>query len=130
MVTVNQGGLYVFCVNINASHHLGTDFFIYMGNGSAVMTVKFVSDRVSYMTLRGGWCDIIILNALAPAECKVDDMKDGFYEELGRVFDEFQKHHMKILLGDFNAEAGIDYIFKLTLEMTVYMELVVIMRLK
>jgi hypothetical protein len=35
-----------------------------------------------------------------------DDIKDSFYEELGRVFDQFPRYDMKILLGDFNAKVG------------------------
>jgi hypothetical protein len=33
-------------------------------------------------------------------------MKDCFYEAIGSLFDTFRKYHMKILLGDFNAEVG------------------------
>jgi hypothetical protein len=33
-------------------------------------------------------------------------VKDSLYEELERAFDKFPKYHMKILLGDFNAEVG------------------------
>jgi hypothetical protein len=29
-----------------------------------------------------------------------------FYEEIKHAFDKFQKYHMKILLGDFNAKVG------------------------
>jgi hypothetical protein len=39
-------------------------------------------------------------------------VNDSFYEELERVFDKFPKHHMKILLGDFNAKVGREDIFK------------------
>jgi endonuclease/exonuclease/phosphatase family metal-dependent hydrolase len=42
-------------------------------------------------------------------------MKDRFYKELQQVFDKFPKHHMKILLGDFNAEVGMEDIFKPTI---------------
>jgi hypothetical protein len=42
---------------------------------------------MSYIILRGRWCDIIVLNVLAPTEGKIDDMKDRFYEELKHVFD-------------------------------------------
>jgi exonuclease III len=45
-------------------------------------------------------------------EDKTDDVKDNFYEELDRVFDEFPKYHLKILLGDFNARVGKEDIFK------------------
>jgi hypothetical protein len=72
---------------------------------SAVKRVKFVSDRMSYITLKGRWCDIIVLNVHAQTEDK-DDIKDSFYEELEHVFDQFPRYHMKILLGDFNAKVG------------------------
>jgi len=39
-------------------------------------------------------------------------LKDSFYEELEEVFHHFPKYHMKILLGDFNAKLGREYIFK------------------
>jgi hypothetical protein len=74
--------------------------------------IEFVSDRISYIILRGHWCDIIILNVHAPTKDKIDDMKDKFYEELEHVFDKFPKYHMTILLGDFSAEVGREDIFK------------------
>ena len=51
----------------------------------------------------------------APSEDKSDDSKDSFYEELEQVFDHFPRHHMKILLGDFNAKVGRENIFKPTI---------------
>jgi hypothetical protein len=43
-------------------------------------------------------------------------MKDSFYKELERVFDKFPKDHMKILLEDFDANVGMEDIFKPTIE--------------
>jgi hypothetical protein len=68
-----------------------------------------------HITLRGRWCDIIVLNVHAPTEDKCDDKKDSIYEELEVVFDQFLKYHMNILLGDFNAKVGREDIFKLTI---------------
>jgi hypothetical protein len=51
----------------------------------------------------------------APCEDTGDDVKDSFYEELGRVFDQFPRYDMKILLGDFNAKVGRENIFKPTI---------------
>jgi endonuclease/exonuclease/phosphatase family metal-dependent hydrolase len=48
----------------------------------------------------------------APNEDKDDDIKDSFYKEEERVFDQFPRYHMKILLGDFNAKVGREDIFK------------------
>jgi hypothetical protein len=81
---------------------------------AAFKRVEFVSDRMSYIILRGRWCHIIVLNVHAPTEGKTEDVKDSFYEDVERVFDKFPKYHMKILLGDFNAKVGREYIFKPT----------------
>jgi exonuclease III len=103
-----------FYVNGNTDHHLGTGFFVRKRIISTVRRVEFVSDGMSYITLRGRWCDIIVLNVHAPTEDKCDDTKDSFYGELERVLDQFPKYHMKILLGDFNANLGREDIFKPT----------------
>jgi hypothetical protein len=48
----------------------------------------------------------------APTEDKDNDIKDSFHEELEQVFDQFPRYHMKILLGNFNAQVGREDIFK------------------
>jgi hypothetical protein len=59
---------------------------------STVKRVEFVSDRKSYIILRGRWCHIIVLNVHASTEDKTDNVKDSFYEELERVFERFSKY--------------------------------------
>jgi hypothetical protein len=49
--------------------------------------VEFISGRMSYVTIRGRWCDIIVLNVYAPTEDKSDDTKNSFYNGPERVFD-------------------------------------------
>ena len=89
---------------------MGTGFFVHHRIISAAFKrVWFVSDRVSYIVLRGRWCNIIVLNVHAPSEEKSDDSKDSFYEELDHVFNNFPKYKMKILLGSFNAKLGREY---------------------
>jgi hypothetical protein len=51
---------------------------------SAVKSVKFVSDRMSYIIQRVLWCHTIVLSVHAPTEDKTDGVKDSFYEELER----------------------------------------------
>jgi predicted nucleotidyltransferase len=72
------------------------DFFVHKRIISAVKRVEFVSDRMSYIILRGLWCHIIVLNVHARTEEKTDDVKVSFYGELERVFDQLPNFHMKI----------------------------------
>jgi hypothetical protein len=57
---------------------LETGYFVHYRIVSAVNRVEFVSDRVSYIPLRGHWCNIVILNVYAPSEKKNDDSKQSF----------------------------------------------------
>jgi hypothetical protein len=104
--TVRAGDCTFFYGKGNESHQLGTDFFVHQTIVSDIKRVDFVSDRMSYMVLRGRCCNIIVLNVHAPTVEKCDDSKDSFYGESEQVFDHFPKYHMKILLGDFNAKLG------------------------
>jgi hypothetical protein len=65
---------------------------------------------MSYIVLRGRWCNIV-LNTHAPTVDKSDDSKDSFYEKLEQVYNHFPKYHKKIL--NFNVKLGKQDIFKL-----------------
>jgi hypothetical protein len=65
------------------NYQIGTGFFVHNRILSAVRTAQFISDRMSYIILRGHWCNIIVLNVHVPCEDKRDDVKDSFYDELG-----------------------------------------------
>jgi hypothetical protein len=45
---------------------------------SAVKRVEFVSDRMSYIILRGRWFYSVVLNVHVPTGDKTDDVKDSF----------------------------------------------------
>jgi exonuclease III len=104
--TIRAGDYMLFYGKGNDNHQFGTGFFLHQRIVPAVKKVEFVSDRMLYRVLRGRWCNIIFLNAHAPTEEKNDDLKDSFSEELEQVFDHFPKYHVKILLGDFNANVS------------------------
>jgi len=93
---------------------LGPALFIHKGIILRVKRVKFISDRMSYITPRGRWSDVSVLDVHEPSEDKHVAMSDSLHEELECVFDKIQKYHMKILLGNVNAEVGREDIFKQT----------------
>jgi hypothetical protein len=79
-------------------------FFVHQRISSAVKRVGFVCDRMTYIVLRGRWCNIIVLNVHALSE-------ETSEEELEQVFFyHFPKYNKKILLGEFNANVGREYL--------------------
>jgi exonuclease III len=53
---------YTFYGVENEDHQFGTGFFVHKRIISAVRRVEFVSDRMTYIILRGRWCNIIVVN--------------------------------------------------------------------
>jgi nitrate reductase gamma subunit len=84
---------------------IGTVLFVHKRIISAVKRVEFVSERMSYIILRGRWCDIIVLNVHAPTEDKFGDMKDRFSGELEHVFDKFLKCRNENFVGRFQCQS-------------------------
>ena len=54
----------------NENRQLGTGFFVHH---RVVRSVEFVSDRMSYIVLRGRCCNIVVLNVHVPSDGKSDD---------------------------------------------------------
>jgi len=71
------------------NHRFRTGLFVYHRILSAVKRVEFVSDRVSYIILRGCWCHIFVLSSHVPTEENSDDSNDNFYDELEQIFHHF-----------------------------------------
>ena len=109
-------GLFLFLLKRKRQLSIRNRIFVHLKIASTVKRVVFVSERVSYVVLRGRWCNIIVLNVHAQSEENSDDSKDSFCEKLEQVFkNNFPKYHIKILLGGFNEKWGTENIFKQTI---------------
>jgi hypothetical protein len=102
--TVRAGDYSFIYRKENELKQLGIGFLVQHRVVSAVTREGFVSDRISYIVLRGRRCHIAVLNVHSPTEEKSDESKDSLYEELEQGFDHFPKYHKKIRLGYFNAK--------------------------
>lgn len=67
--TETSGDYIFFNGNEHENHELEMEFFVH----KRIMLSEFISDRLSYIILRGGWCNIIALNVHDPVEDKTDD---------------------------------------------------------
>jgi len=76
---------------------LGTGYcFVHHRIVLALKRVEFVSNRASYIVLRGRWFNIIVMNVHAPNEEKSGNSNDSFYEKFrGGFFYHFLSYGMK-----------------------------------
>jgi hypothetical protein len=71
---------YLLCGNGDENHELWAGFFVVWKIISTAKRVKSVSDSMSYVLLKGSWCDIVVLDMHAPMDYETDDRKGIFCE--------------------------------------------------
>lgn len=67
------------------------------------------------MRTRGRFFNYTFISVHAPTEEKEEELKDQFYEELEKRYDEAPRHDIKIIIGDLNAKVGQEEEFRPTI---------------
>jgi hypothetical protein len=74
-VALNHKVILDFSREMETNHESGTELFIQIQ--SEIKRTEFITDRMPYLTPRGNWCEVIVLNVHTSAEDKTDDRKNS-----------------------------------------------------
>lgn len=96
-------------------HIFGTGFIVSKRCKHIVLDFKPVNERICRIRLKGKFFNTSIINAHAPTEDKTDDIKEDFYDVLGRTYDQCPANDIKIIIGDLNAKIGREDAFGKTI---------------
>jgi len=77
------------------NYQSGVKCFVHLRIISRVKRVQCISGRMSYVVLRGRWCNNIVLIPQATTEDKSGGSEESFNEQLEQVFDYFLHCHIK-----------------------------------
>lgn len=73
-----------------------------------VKTFMLVNERICYIRISHPKSDLIIINCYEPTENADDEEKNTFYDTLERTFDALPKNCLRLIVGDLNAQIGIE----------------------
>lgn len=93
----------------------GTGFVVHKSILDSVMDFTSKSERISTLTIRSGNKAYTLVNAHAPTNNynrKNPQMIEEFWEDLEETTSKIHMKHVKVLLGDFNAQLGRERKFR------------------
>lgn len=93
----------------NGPYLFGTAFAVHHSIKDAVIDFNSTSERISTLSIKSANKAYTLINAHAPTNDynKKDPITaEEFWETLEETINKIPKHHVKILLGDFNAQLG------------------------
>lgn len=87
-------------------HEYGVAIIMSNSAAQSLMSWKPVSDRIITARFYSKYIKTTIIQTYAPTNEADDEVKNTFYEELQKIYDETPKHDMIISIGDWNAKLG------------------------
>jgi exonuclease III len=72
------------------------------------MCFEPISDRMCKIRFRGRFRNVTLTSAYAPMDDSQEENMQAFYNQLHRECPKIPKYNMLVILGDFNAQIGIE----------------------
>lgn len=92
--------------NENDPHQHGVGMLVNRTIRGAIMSYKFINERLMLMRIRGRARNITVIQCYAPTEDAETEIKEAFYDQLNNILAQTPKRDTKILMGDLNAKVG------------------------
>uniref|UniRef100_W5M2U1 Endonuclease/exonuclease/phosphatase domain-containing protein n=1 Tax=Lepisosteus oculatus TaxID=7918 RepID=W5M2U1_LEPOC len=82
---------------------------------TAVIAYRARNERLCTLHLKTRMFNVTLICMHAPTREAEDEEKESFYNDLEAACDEAPRHDVKIILGDMNAKAGREPVYRLTI---------------
>lgn len=92
---IHKNGYKLFYGGTN-KHELGTAFLVKNRHVNSVKNIKFVNERISYIQMKGKFCDQFYINVHAPTNVSEDETKDEFYDTLEQIYNQIPSYATKL----------------------------------
>uniref|UniRef100_A0A1B0D0H1 Endonuclease/exonuclease/phosphatase domain-containing protein n=1 Tax=Phlebotomus papatasi TaxID=29031 RepID=A0A1B0D0H1_PHLPP len=103
---VSRKGHILYYSGSKKKHEFGTGFVVHRTLKDRILSVTPVNERLCKLRIKGRFQNITLFSVHAPTLDKDNMVKETFYAELEKEFDNVPKYDIKIILGDFNAKLG------------------------
>ena len=80
-----------------------------------VLNFQPIEERMCILRIKGRFKNYSLINEHAMTNDSPDEEKEAFYEKLSRVYDNYPRYDIKIILGDMNAKVDGQEIYRPTI---------------
>jgi len=91
----------------NGKNEHGVGFLVNYQLLPSIKKFTTVNERICHIRVAGKQYDTILICVYSLTKTGEEDLKDIFYDELERVYNDLSGHCVKIILGDLNAQVKI-----------------------
>lgn len=102
---IDEHQVYYSGTNTNAHQH-GVGIIVHKNVEKHVKSFTPISERTLLLQINASPVPINIIQVYAPTADKTKEEVEEFYSEITNVYSRLPKHHLTVIMGDFNAKIG------------------------